>query len=208
MRSQSDFVLIKESMAILVTCLLVLAVGGLACSGAPSGPETPSLGRVMAVVSGHFALQYEGDGIFIAPPDKREGFDLVSASVDKDGTKLQLHALGDGVPSPGKYILVTPREQLSSRTSFVAFFRRPVVNSGIEAFASTEGVITITRSDSDVVEGTFKFQARRYCLSFPVETPGAICHNPLDMPLDSPSVTISGQFKAHRSPNEPVPPAI
>lgn len=104
-------------------------------------------------------VTYTGSGDFFVGEthDGTVQFSIVSNGVDaSDGQRFIFLRRGEGLPAEGAYDLAPLEERNGVRVGFTAYYFRQ--NEVLhEAFAARSGVIRITRSADDRMEGSFEF---------------------------------------------------
>lgn len=179
----------------------------VACGG------DPTLGHLRAELTGHRVESYEGGATFSddqrQPTDESsEAFSLSSRADDVEGIRrLAVFRVGGGRPAVGVHLLQNIDLGVNDAYGIVATYSRTSAMGDLsEHFVSTAGELVITQSTPDILEGTFAFDAERYCLRERVgddallEGPCSLVGETLD---DAKIISVHGSFVAvPTSPND------
>jgi hypothetical protein len=183
-----------------ILCLLLLAG---ACRADGIGTRGPSWFR--ASVEGEVSRQFEGSGDFDSAPD-RDGanapryFMLFSRGSDPAlGETFYLRWPVAGRPAPGRYALVPHTDQYGSATGVTGIYLwqqgdNVSAPSRSELYVAVAGVVEITRSDDDQIEGTVRFSGLQVEKWGPVHPERS---NPRHQPdPTAPRIDVTGTFRA------------
>jgi hypothetical protein len=188
---------------IVVAGLLATAVA--ACSVPPTGAGGPSFLR--AAVDGAVVDTFEGRASFHVgtPGPGRQQFQLSSYGSVRTGPSFAITRWNGGRLAVGSYPLGLvdlgdSRTQGSGPLSGITLQYFHTDEEFEAQFVAYEGVLEITHSTRNRVEGTFTFSAERYCLrerirSNPPREPVGPC-TPQSVRLGAPEIRVSGTFSA------------
>lgn len=195
--------MIKFSVVLSTAFLLV------GCqSTEPAGPPQSSFLR--ANITGAVAATYEGTGDFWTGGNRELGRPMTfginsQGRGSAEGHRFSLWRQREGRAGRGSYALSPPDYTREEWDSFAAVYSR-VNGETMEAFVAQSGVITITASSPERVEGTFRFTGIRYCASSISGTPRTegSCR-PSEIDPEAPTLDVSGTFVAAQFEGEAVP---
>ena len=179
--------------------LIVLAL--TSCEGI--GPtEQSAASWLRASFSGAVDQVYEGTGTFHTGSNPHQGISI-KWSLHSEGTgaasgrTLMLYRQGHGRPERGTYTLGLVDQSDGKARGFTAFYMQ-VRGDTAEAFAARSGIVEITKSTKDRVEGTFHFTGVRYSARTVRGTPGGQISGDPTNPT-GPTIEVSGEFSASRA---------
>lgn len=181
-------------------------VGGmlvvLALTSCDTGPTVPAdASWLRASLSGPADPLFEGTGAFDTGSDPRRGVSI-KWTLNSEGTSaapgrtLMLYRQGDGRPERGTYTLGLVDQSNGKARGFTAFYMQ-IRGDTAEAFAARSGVVEITRSTTDRVEGTFRFTGVRYSARSTGGRGGEVSGDPTNP--TGPTIEVSGEFSASRA---------
>lgn len=151
-----------------------------------------------ASVYGAEDVSYTGSGDFYVGED-HDGtvqFSVVSRGVDaSEGQLFTFLRRGDGRPAEGTYALAPLAERDGVLTGFTAYYYREVDGMN-EAFTLRSGVLQITRSTDERIEGSFEFTGALYCSAPLVDdfTTEYECGDPNAPDPEAPQIEAVGTF--------------
>lgn len=195
--------------------LIALAAGASgACGGAgATAPGDPSRGQAFlrAVVTARSSVDtialgdtYEGTGAFAVNDARPRAFTIASQATDGQGDRGFLVTRNQGENTDrlavGKYAVAPPDYAKPSWDAVSAIYTR-VTGGWREAYVGSAGSVTVTRSTSEHVAGTFTLTAVRY---YRRPLPGLaagqdsslVLGRPNAIPPGQPTVVITGSFAA------------
>ena len=170
------------------------------CDG--TGPtDRTDASWLRASLSGPADPTFEGTGAFDTGSDPHRGvsvkWTLNSESTGAtQGRTLMLYRQGEGRPERGTYPLTLVDQSNGKARGFTAFYTQ-VRGDTAEAFAARSGVVEITRSTEDRVEGTFRFVGVRYSARSMSGRGGEVSGDPTNP--TGPMIEVSGEFSASRA---------
>lgn len=138
--------------------------------------------------SGSFSVDERWDGVI--------EFTLVSRGLDaSDGQRFIFVRHGEGLPAEGAYALAPLAERGGVLIGFTAYYYRDV-DGMHEAFTLRSGVLHVTSSTNDRIEGSFEFTGLRYCAGPIVDdfTTEYECGDPNTPDPDAPRIDVVGTF--------------
>lgn len=176
----------------VATSLLLLLAG--ACGLEPTPVPQPSW--VRASLTGSVTATFEGTGYFAPLRDYLESpryLKIMSSPFESsDGSSLYFRSNTAARPGPGTYRIV-PHETIYGSTrgwTAVYAFPMPADSSRLpgDLYVAQAGTITITKSTSQVLEGTFRFTGVR------VNQSARARYNP---DPNAPTAEITGSFRVN-----------
>lgn len=180
--------------------LLALAAAGAGCADVLGGGSPSSSFQANLVFSEGETHSYRGDGDFYEGPNTAEGlsmrFDLHSQAGNAEGwQRFYLHRRGDGMPSPGSYALTAIDMSEPGARGVTALYLRKT-GDVMEYYQTQSGELQVSAASGRRVEGTFRFNAFRYC----VIRPGGVQEGPC-APVGEPiagaaTIEVTGSFSA------------
>ena len=181
--------------------LLVVALSLNGCSGMGTTPEGPSWFR--ASLEGEVTGNFDGTGSFSFERDYAETpyyFKVHARGTDPEVTeRFYIRWPVTSRPRVGSYLLVPHEHGHGSTTGVTAHYSwsrgdNETSPATIEVYVALGGVVEITHSSRDAVEGTIRFtgiQTTRYATSGVIRTDPAHQPDPT-----APTIEVTGTFRA------------
>jgi hypothetical protein len=183
--------MIRTSARFLPLTLLLIG-----CEAEP--PTGSNASFLRAEVTGAVQASYSGTGEFwmggSAALQVPTTFGINSRlNVSASGETVSLWVLQDGRPAVGEYQLRLPDYSENQWQSFAAVYHHRQGGS-MESFVAESGIVRITASSADRVEGTFQFTGVRYCAASAADRVGSC--RPTEVDPSAPRNSVSGSFVA------------
>ena len=175
------------SLATALAASLVTA----ACSDAVA-PDTQAPSSLSAALTGSETRQFTSTSFFTSGPGPDGQAFSVYARREGDGTVEGFLIYGTSeMPEPGTYPI-----GLRGSTPFQLVYTRGVGDGDFIGYAAETGTLVVTSATPKRIEGTFTFEAARYCKVSGGRTFEGPCVPPTTPIPDVPRVTGSGSFSA------------
>jgi hypothetical protein len=187
----------RRSAGFMFASTMLLAAG---CVGDGIGPGGPSWFR--ATLEGEVTGQYEGTGAFAALRDEAGGPRFFMISSEDPGPERResfyIRWPSSARPGPGTYPLVPHETRYGSARGVVAHYawsRGDNVSEPhwSELYVAAGGVVEITRSTAELVEGTIRLSGIQTERNGPMHTERMDPRNQPDP--TAPRIEVSGSFR-------------
>lgn len=188
----------RRTQVLLATSLVLVACGG---DPNPLGPEDSHFEAVIQGTTTEHLNSEEGFlGYGSSPDDGQPTFYMNGAAEDAGVVRaITIRRFGGGRLGVGEYEVELIGSAEQNKSGVKLEYRREATEVLLEGFAADSGVIVITSSSEDVVEGRFQVSAFRHCeLEWGRYGWGGSCFTPSTVPEDAPRVNITGNFRAVR----------